>query len=139
MASAVFTAEKRIALLRLFAAGSTIPDAAEGADVKTQTVKGWLTKGRKENDGPYAEFAQVVDVVRGSADESEPMTVEDLERAVWKSVRVGSVTAMKLAWEILKARDPDDAAPADPFSELDVFESPVVQLDRERRSRQRGR
>jgi len=129
------------ALLDRIERGASLPDAAAAEGLHASTLKGWLTRGRKEEAGDYAEFAAAVESARSRYREKleQPMDLGDLEREVWRSVRAGSVAAMKLAWEILKAKseDADQGDASDPFSELDAAplyeDSPVVRLDSERR------
>lgn len=141
MAATKFTPEMRSALLDRIERGASIPDAAAAEALHESTLKGWLARGREESEGDYAEFAEGIEAARSAYREQleRPMDREELEREVWKAVRAGSVAAMKLAWEILKARkaeDPGKAGGDDPFAQLDADDaqdSPVIQLDNERR------
>ena len=58
-----FTPEARGAVLDLLADGLSLKDACRESDIREKTVKGWLTRGRKEDNGDYAEFAAAVDGV----------------------------------------------------------------------------
>src|SRR3954467_6438305 len=96
-----FTPEIRAALLEAFAAGCSVPDAARAADLREPTLKGWMTRGRAEDSGEYAEFVAAIDAAREAvAAKLKPGTADELAIEVWRSVRRGSVAAMKLYWDI---------------------------------------
>ncbi len=115
-----FTPENRGALVERTAAGVSLPDACRDVGLRLSTVKTWLTRGRKE-DGPYSDFVLAIENARqAAADRPRPMTGIELRRRVSESARGGSVAAMKLMWEMLRA----DSAPGDdekptPFDALD--------------------
>jgi hypothetical protein len=121
MASSKFTPEVRGALLDLLADGLVLKDACRETEVREKTVKGWLTRGRKEDDGDYAEFAAAVDASRQDATDFEsPMDEDELKLAVSRAAKKGSVAAQKLLWEMQRAATNDPAdEDADPFSALD--------------------
>lgn len=114
-----FTPENRGALIERTAAGVSLPDACRAADLRLTTVKGWITRGRRETDGPYAEFVAAIEQARQEAhDRPGPMTRDELRLEVSRAARNGSVQAMKLMDEILRG-DEIKAANAnrpDPFS-----------------------
>lgn len=118
-----FTPEIRGALIERFAAGCSIPDAASAVGVNEKTVKQWLTRGRKEDAGEYAEFAAEADEVREKAKEriAQPMDEDELARVVSDCARRGNTTAMKLRWDMLTAKKepPEQEKPADPLANLD--------------------
>lgn len=122
MASSKFTPEVRGALLGLLADGLVLKDACRETGVREKTVKGWLTRGRKEDEGDYAEFAAAVDASRQDAvDFEEPMDEAELKLAVSRAAKKGSVAAQKLLWEMLRAATNDPAdEDADPFDALDA-------------------
>jgi hypothetical protein len=66
-------------------------------------VKGWLTRGRREAEGEYARFASDVDRAREETERASrvPMTEAEHRLAVSELGRAGSVSALKLYWEIL--------------------------------------
>lgn len=104
MAASKFTPETRGALLERFAAGVSLADAARTLDLREPTVKGWLTRGRRESTGLYAEFVQAVEIAREEArNRPEPMDEDELRRVVSETARKGSVQAMKLMWEMILA------------------------------------
>lgn len=112
MSASKFTPEVRGGLLERFAAGVSVEDAARSLDLRPKTVKDWLTRGRREEAGDYADFAAEVDRVRAEAAERpEPMDADELARVVSAAARKGSVAAMKLRWEQLRA---DQGARRDP-------------------------
>jgi IS30 family transposase len=116
-----FTAENRGAILDLLADGISLRDACREVGINEKTVKGWLTRGRKEGDGDYAEFAVAVDASRQEAAEAEaPMNGDELRLVVSRAAKNGSVQAQKLYWEMLRAgEDPGEEEEADPLAELD--------------------
>lgn len=120
MAASLFTPEVRGGLLERICAGVSTKDAAKAVGVREKTVKGWLTKGRREASGEYAEFVQAVEEARAAAaDRPEPMDEDELAREVSQMVRSGSVQAAKLRWEMLQAqREPEAPAEVDEFDEL---------------------
>jgi hypothetical protein len=115
-----FTPENRGSLIERTAAGVSLPDAARATGIREATVKSWLTKGRRESSGEYAEFAAAIDRARESArSRPEPMDADELARVVSEMARKGSVTAAKLRWEMLRSTDEEDASePVDEFDEL---------------------
>jgi len=116
-----FTPEARGALLDLLADGLSLKDACREVSIREKTVKGWLTRGRKEDAGDYAEFAAAVDASRQDAsDFEEPMTEDELKVVVSRSAKKGSVAAQKLLWEMLRAhKEPGEEEPGNPFDDLD--------------------
>jgi transposase len=125
-----FTAEARGALLERIAAGVSMRDAARAVGIREKTVKGWLTRGRREETGDYADFAAAVEEVRAAAKErAEPMDGDELAQVVSGMARAGSVQAAKLRWEMLRAPgEAEEKAEADPLAEVD-------ELARRRRAR----
>lgn len=118
MSGSKFTPETRGGLLERIAAGLSLADAAREVGVREKTVKGWLTRGRKEDTGPYAQFASAVQKAREAA-KSRPVPMDEAELAqvVSQMARSGSVQAAKLRWEMLQSSDPE-AVPVDEFDEL---------------------
>jgi hypothetical protein len=86
------TTAKIVARLR---DGLSLVEACEGADVALATVKGWLTRGRRERSGLYAEFVASVEGARTAAADV-PLTREEFERCLAASVRRGNIAAMRL-------------------------------------------
>lgn len=120
MAATKFTSDNRKAVVGLFRSGLSLKDVARVAGVREKTLKGWLTRGRKETSGSYREFADAIDLARREADAREkPLTRRELKLLVSRAAKAGSVAAQKLYWEILRA-DAGDDDQQDPFDELDA-------------------
>jgi hypothetical protein len=125
-----FTPEIRGGLLERTAAGVSLSDAARAVGVRETTAKSWLTRGRREESGEYADFAAAMDEAREAA-KSRPDAMDEAElgRLVSGMARKGSVQAAKLSWEMLRAPSGDeDTATDDPLAEVD-------ELARRRRAR----
>jgi hypothetical protein len=103
MARSKFTDEYRSALLDRIRVGVSLPDACRATGVRHKSVKSWLTRGRREDDGEYAGFAADVERAREEAERGRqtPMTEAEHRLAVSELGRAGSVSALKLYWEIL--------------------------------------
>jgi hypothetical protein len=99
-----FTEEVRAGLLARLELGVPFADAALAAGVRPETARSWLTRGRREGDGPYGEFAQAVDEAREVAG-SRPVPMDEVKLAEVVSglARTGSVQAAKLRWQMLRA------------------------------------
>lgn len=122
MAASKFTPEVTEGILELVTDGLTIKDAALAMEVREKTVRNWLAKGRSEEDGPHAAFAEAIEEAQQEAEEKEePMDRDELLLVVSKAARKGSVQAMKLMEEMLRAKpdDPRSEKPDNPFDELD--------------------
>jgi transposase-like protein len=104
-------------------AGASLSDAAREHDVAERTVKGWLTKGRKDSGSRYANFAFVIDLIRELRDEpqpDEPVDDAEVQLHLSRAIRNGSVQAMKVWTDTYRKRDGDDGEkPADPLAGLD--------------------
>lgn len=119
-----FTAEARGALVERFAAGCTIPDAAAAVGISEKTIKHWLTRGRQEQVGEYADFARRVDEARSLAKDlpgqmDEPEFRQHLETAV----RKGNTQAMKLWADLYVDPPPEADEPVDPLAKFDAVAS----------------
>jgi hypothetical protein len=121
MAASKFTPEITEGLLELVTDGLTIKDAALAMEVREKTVRNWLAKGRSEEDGPYAAFAEGIEEAQQEAEsKEEPMDREELLLVVSRAARKGSVQAMKLMEELLRrGSDEDPEESQDPFDALD--------------------
>ena len=105
-------------VVALTASGLSLEDACREAGIALNTVKTWLKRGRREVSGPYGAFARSIEAARTLAKTpTGPMSEEELNQAVWRAVRKGSVPAMRLAWELLKAAE--RPSKADPLSVID--------------------
>jgi DNA-binding CsgD family transcriptional regulator len=121
VAASKFTDENQAALLERFAAGATVDEAARGCGIRPKTVSGWLTRGRRggdENDR-YVSFAAAASKARADARAAaaSAMTPEEFDEHLAKAVRAGSVSAMKLFYEIQRDRRGEDP-PGDEFEDL---------------------
>ena len=75
--------------------GVSLSDAAKATDVRLNTVKDWLKKGRRDPQGAYGEFARAIDEARQDAQENQgAMSREEFDVHLAKAIRRGSVTAM---------------------------------------------
>ena len=122
MSASKFTRQIRGALVERTASGVSLADACRAEGLRLNTVKAWLTRGRQESEGPYAEFAQAIEEARQAArDRPSPTDEEELVRVVSRMARSGSVQAAKLRWEMLRSRSADVAAPrGDILDELEA-------------------
>jgi hypothetical protein len=121
VAASKFTEVTRTALIDRFAAGVSIRDACRALDIREGTVKGWITRGHRESDGPYAEFLTAVEVARRNADDQRPMDEAELRQVAAAAARKGSVQAMKLVWELLRSDDEGGCDAPDPFDDLEAW------------------
>ena len=108
-----FTPQARGAVLQGLYAGLTLSEAAAQADLGAQLVRNWTTRGRSEAGTDYAVFAEAVDRARDAA-AAAPMCEGEFVGCLNRSVRSGSVSAMKLWWTIRVQR-----ADREPGSDLD--------------------
>jgi predicted transcriptional regulator len=118
-----YTPEARLAMMAAIAArvehGVSLPDAATAEGARSETVRTWLRRGRREDSGPYADFARAIREARKAAgDRPEPMDADELAKVVSEMARKGSVQAAKLRWEMLRAPDGQERPAADEFDEL---------------------
>ena len=110
MAASKFTPEIRGALIERTAAGLSLPDACQAVQIREATVKGWLTRGRQEPEGEYAEFVAAIDAAREDAQSRpEPMDEAELLAVMSGLARRGSVNAGKVVLAILRRRSGDDS------------------------------
>ncbi len=120
MAATKFLTETRQAIVDLVSDGLCLKDAARVADVREKTLKGWLTRGRKEASGSYREFADAIDVARREAEAREkPMDRDELKLVVSRAAKNGSVAAQKLYWKILHRGTSSPGTSNDAFAGLD--------------------
>jgi hypothetical protein len=104
-------------LVGLIMVGASLPEACRQLGIPEPTVKGWLARGRKESGTTYAEFARAVEDARATVAQAE-LTWPEFMGCLAVSVRKGSVQAMKLWWEIHRAREADEPE-YDPLEEFD--------------------
>ncbi len=122
MARSKFNPETRGAVIERFSIGMNLREVAVAVDLSEQTLRGWLTRGRKAESGEYAAFARAVDDAKAeAAARPEPLTEDEHRRLVAEACRKGSVAALKLAWEMICAdRNADEAEETeDPLAAID--------------------
>ena len=97
MSAPKFTAETRGEILGRVAAGVSLADASRASGVRADTVRDWIARGRREDLGPYSDFEAAVADARKQAEQAQgPMSVHEFREHLERSVRAGSVQAMKL-------------------------------------------
>jgi hypothetical protein len=103
--------------------GVSFEEAATAAGLKVDTVKGWLARGRREDAGEYADFAAAVAAARAVARAAPaPMDAAELARVVSETARAGSVQAMKLRHEMLRAEAAPAGGAAEPIAQSKIDE-----------------
>jgi transposase len=106
-----FTPENRAALILRTAAGVPLSEACKALDLRPKTVKAWLRRGRREGGGPYAQFFEAIERAREVHDEAvgrnPAMDEAELKELVSEAARSGSVHAMTLLWEMIRAASDD--------------------------------
>jgi len=103
------------------AAGATVEDACRAANVKVNTARSWLRKGRTDPAGKYGPFAAAIDTAKSAqvvptAREATAMSRAEWETHLAEAIRSGSVQAMRL-W--FAAHPLPQEKPADAFAEFD--------------------
>ena len=115
-----FEASSRAVLGDLLA-GVSEADVAVNHGLSERTIKRWLAKGRANPDGPYGEFAELVDRAHIDRelppDDERPIDEEELLLLVSRLGRKGNVRALALARDILAERGP--WGEPDPFADFD--------------------
>ncbi len=105
--------------LELIGDGASFKDACREMGVQEKTVRNWLARGRKEDDGKYAEFATIFDTAKEEVEQQEgPLTREEWEVLTSRAARAGSVQALKLYDEYLR-RGGEGEDDEDDFDALD--------------------
>jgi len=108
VAAKKWTPENREGLLELLRDGLSLKDASREIDVGEQTVKNWISRGRREEGTDYAEFVDAVEEARREhAEREKPLTEEELMLVASRAAKKGSVAAMKLVYDILRASKGD--------------------------------
>lgn len=115
MSASKFEQPARLKIVAAVGAGVSLADAARAADISPETLRGWVRRGRREPSGAYRDFADAIEEARAEAQgrAAEVMDKDELGRVAARAARRGSVQAMKLIWEMLKA-EPDEPTD-DPF------------------------
>lgn len=112
-----FTPEMRAGLLARVELGASLRDAAEACSVAERTVKTWITKGNR-GDERYEEFVLELEAARArSRKKGEHLSEHEFLTQLTKQVRAGSVSAMKLWWEVERERKNRGEGPLTPEAE----------------------
>jgi transposase-like protein len=120
-ADSKFTPARTAAVLASLRAGVSVADACLPLDVSPGTVRNWLSRGRREQVGPFADFAAEVDTAREEVAlrvAEAGLGEEDLLRLMEATARRGSVQAAKFLLERMD-RESADVQRASPFDALD--------------------
>lgn len=103
-----FTPERRERLLTLIEAGRTLEAACADVGISRGTVQKWRAKGRQDESGEWAVFAERLDGMLHGTAGAERMAEEDVVGLVEAAARRGSVSAMKVLLDRFKeARERD--------------------------------
>lgn len=108
------------AVLALIRDGASIPDAARELEIGEPTIKGWLSRGRKDPKSKYGGFAASVSEAfterKLPANDDRPADRDELLILASRAARAGNVQAMRLLGELLA--DSGGETEADEFDEL---------------------
>lgn len=102
MPQARLTPELAAGLAARLAAGVSIADAGRAVGVHPKTLGRWLSRGRREEAGPYASLVAAVDeACRVREEQARERTDEELDEAEARLIlsrlaRGGSVPALRL-------------------------------------------
>jgi len=118
-----FGPSARVTVVEHMADGCTLAEAATRAQVPLSTVKYWITRGKREDIGPYHDFDAAIAAARDASERAcrfpqtdgpeastdpEPMTPAEFRHHLEGAVRAGSPPAMKLwADRFLVAEEPE--------------------------------
>ncbi len=97
-----FTEGRRAAVLEGLRAGVSLEDSCRALDVAPGTVSNWLSRGRRERSGPFAEFVRDVDRARAEHERElveRGLDTDELLRLLEAAARRGSVAAAKYLLE----------------------------------------
>ena len=122
MAESKFTPESRAIVVHELTTGLNLVEAARAAGLNEHTLKNWLTRGRKDESGDYADFNDAVEEARKTA-LPEPLTEEEHRRIVSAVARKGSVQALKLYWEMIRADQDQAESQTEPLDAVDELAS----------------
>jgi len=113
-AESKFDESRRAAVLAGLRAGVSLEDSCRPLDVAPGTVSNWLSRGRREQGGPYAAFAADVDRARAGREREvaeRGLDTDELLRLLEGAARRGSVTAARF---LLERRDREAAGGREP-------------------------
>lgn len=118
-------------VLEAIEAGASVADAALQAGISARTVHSWIARGRAESQGAHHDFAEAVDTAwraRELPSSSGPLSEREHRLLVSTAARAGSVAAMRLYWEVIKAdRKSREPAPG-PLDQVDELARRRAQL-----------
>ena len=109
-------------ILASLKAGASVADAARFCGTREGTVKHWLSKGRREPESKYGDFAAEADAIRAKRELpmlDGPVDDAEVEMHLSRAIRNGSVPAMKLWLEVYRPKRKADGDPVDPMAEFD--------------------
>ena len=87
------TPETHALIVRLIGAGNYLETAAASAGVSSSTMREWLRRGAREEDGIYAELADAVSKATGEAEAKDVIQISkaaadgEWRAAAWKLER----------------------------------------------------
>lgn len=93
MATSKFTPYNQAAIVHHLRRGGSMAEICRDLAVREKTAEGWLTRGRREDAGDYADFAGRVEQARAEADQ-ESLEELDVVKLLEKAARNGSIQAM---------------------------------------------
>jgi hypothetical protein len=110
------------AALNLIRDGASIPDAARELEIGEPTIKGWLSRGRKDPRSKYGGFAASVGQAfterQLPSNDDRPADRDELLLLASRAARAGNVQAMRLLAELLAGDEGDDRDELSEFDEL---------------------
>jgi hypothetical protein len=127
-----FVPAARTEVIDRTAEGFSLRAASAASGVPLSTIQQWLARGKREDRGEYHAFAQAMTAARSAARDArrqpsspsppppasapsdagaEPMGPDELAVVISTAARRGSVTAMKLRLEQLRAEAPPEPEP----------------------------
>ena len=116
-----FTPYNRAAVVAHLRRGGAMAEVCRDLDVRLKTAEGWLTRGRREEQGDYADFAEKVEAAREEARRAN-LDEDDVIKLLEKAARKGSVTAMTKLLDRFerkrKEQGQQEELPLDPFQAL---------------------
>ncbi len=110
-----FTKGRQEAVLESLRAGVSLADSCRPLDVSAGSVSNWISRGRREQSGPFADFARDVERARAEREREvagRGLDTGDLLRLLERAARRGSVAAAKYLLE-RHDREQDGAGGAD--------------------------
>ena len=93
-----FTDTTCTAIVERVRVGVSLTEAARAESVDPRTVRGWIQRGRQEDEGAYFDLAIAVDAARAEAEAaaSGPLTETEARQILEDQIRGGSLRAIEL-------------------------------------------